>query len=174
MIPLTAPPTCVQLFNKQQLCEFEGGIWYAQPQYSSCCKIYNAGIYNPNVSILPDFQTATRNDIYKLVELTSPDCSAKRTRTLSATSYTRSTRTLLSRRSTTPANNLCQDPPGCPAGLSGVDLDNYNALLASQQATLSSEPPCPGDGNEDKMVNQLDIDNWTYSAGYPKRRVGTT
>ena len=49
-----------------------------------------------------------------------------------------------------------------------MDLDNYNALLASQQATLSSEPPCPGDGNEDKLVNQPDLDNWTYFSGLPE------
>lgn len=48
------------------------------------------------------------------------------------------------------------------AQLSRQDLVNYKKLLASQQDTLSSEPSCPGDGNEDKLVNQADLDNWSY------------
>jgi hypothetical protein len=29
-------------------------------------------------------------------------------------------------------------------------------------ATLKSEPPCPGDGNLDKVVNLADVTNWFY------------
>ncbi len=29
-------------------------------------------------------------------------------------------------------------------------------------ATLGSEPACPGDGNEDKVVNGQDIQAWRY------------
>jgi arylsulfatase A-like enzyme len=156
VVQLSDPPTCVQLFNVPQLCEFEGGIWY--PQYSNCCEVAKSGLY-PKLSILPDAQTATRNDLYKLIARTNPSCSNNSddppVYELYKINEDRDKPAL-----DNPADNLCQGP--CPTGLSGQDLDNYNSLYSSQQATLSSEPPCPGDGNEDKVVDQLDIDDWTY------------
>ena len=89
VVQLSDPPTCVQLFNVKQLCEFEGGIWY--PQYTSCCEVKASGLYPKGLSILPDFQSATRNDVYKLVEITAPSCSSPAA-TPRPTSCTRSTK----------------------------------------------------------------------------------
>lgn len=57
-------------------------------------------------------------------------------------------------------SNLC---PGedCASELKGANLATYNALAASMASTLSSEPSCPGDGNEDKLVNETDVTNWS-------------
>ncbi len=50
----------------------------------------------------------------------------------------------------------------CPSGLSQAELKTYNQLTESMNATLASEPACPGDGNEDKVVNLDDVANWFY------------
>jgi Sulfatase len=154
VIPLTQPATCVQLFNKKQLCNFEGGDWY--PQYSSCCEVQNTHIYGDKLTILPDEQAATRNELYKLVQITAPDCSLGH-------DVTTNELYKINEHPIDPAidkvgNNLCTTSD-C-SNLTGEAKNNYTQLLASQQATLSSEPACPGDGNEDKLVNQTDLDNW--------------
>lgn len=58
---------------------------------------------------------------------------------------------------------LCEGT-ACPAGLKSAQVQIYNQLNASLTATLTSEPPCPGDGNLDKVVNSLDIAAWTFFA----------
>jgi len=50
----------------------------------------------------------------------------------------------------------------CPTGLTPEQTTIYNQLTSSMDATLASEPPCPGDGNEDKVVNGKDISNWEF------------
>ena len=69
-------------------------------------------------------------------------------------------------------DSLCGE--NCPAGLKGANLATYNALATSMSATLTSEPSCTGDGNEDKKVNAKDVLDWFYfrhMMGYP---AGTT
>jgi hypothetical protein len=56
---------------------------------------------------------------------------------------------------------LCQGT-ACPTGLTSEETTIYNQLTSSLNATLSSEPPCPGDGNEDKVVNGQDILAWQF------------
>jgi hypothetical protein len=43
-----------------------------------------------------------------------------------------------------------------------VQQRNYDALVARLAAVLSSQPPCPGDGNIDFVVNQKDLDDWRF------------
>jgi hypothetical protein len=56
--------------------------------------------------------------------------------------------------------SLCGE--NCPAGLKGSNLATFNALANSMNATLMSEPPCVGDGNEDKKVNGKDTVDWAF------------
>jgi hypothetical protein len=56
-------------------------------------------------------------------------------------------------------HSICGE--NCLTGLTGANLATYNAIAASMNATLSSEPECPGDGNEDKLVNETDVTNWS-------------
>ncbi len=154
VIPLTDPPTCVQLFNVKQLCNFEGGIWYSQ--YTSCCAVQQA--LNEPLTILPDEQAATRNDVYKLVQITAPDCSVGHD--VTTNEFYKINELPIDPAIDKKGDNLCT-ASDC-SNLTGEAKDNYNQLLASQQATLASEPACPGDGNEDKLVNQTDLDNWSF------------
>jgi len=44
---------------------------------------------------------------------------------------------------------------------------NYNALSAQLETLLTSQPACPGDGNLDFVVDQEDLDDWSfYSDAY--------
>jgi arylsulfatase A-like enzyme len=163
VIQLTSPPTCAQLFTGASLCNAEGGVWYgsgATQQFSSCCAISSAHLsqYPDGIQILPDFQTATRNEVYKLVQLQVPDCSTNG-QDEPVTEFYSINEDLQNPQLDKSGDSLCAST-GCPDGLSGDALNNFNQLLAAQQATLASEPACPGDGNEDKLVSQLDIQDW--------------
>jgi hypothetical protein len=61
-------------------------------------------------------------------------------------------------------NALCgdEDKPDCPNGLNQEEMANYSSLSTKMDNLLKSEPPCPGDGNEDKVVNGLDIKSWGF------------
>jgi hypothetical protein len=166
VIPLTSPATCVQIFVNQGVCEYEGGDWFgpeAPTEYSSCCAVKNAQLY-PNMQILPDDQTATRNEIYKLIVKHTPDCSNPGGE-VTTTEFFRINEKVpapkLDHDEENKNDNLCSSA-GCPDGLNQNQKMNYFQLLADMQETLNSEPACPGDGNEDKVVNQLDIDTWEY------------
>ena len=72
--------TCVQVFTTQQVCEFEAGTWYVlgadaahggPDGLASCCEV--KAQYASDVDILPDSQTAIRNDHYKIVQRVEPD-----------------------------------------------------------------------------------------------------
>jgi arylsulfatase A-like enzyme len=172
VINLTNPPTCIQLFNRQSICEDEGGTWFGPEKeihFNSCCELEAAHLdqYLNGLQIYPDKQVATRNDKYKLVEITSPSCEAppappERTKD----ELYRINENVPIPRIDWPFLNLCDPILGCPYGLEGEALSNYNQLLASQRATLSSQPDCPGDGNEDGLVNELDINDWSFYVTY--------
>lgn len=174
VLTLTAPPTCIQLFNSRQLCNFEGGDWYGPDDpaggvsYNTCCDVQRAGIYkdqngNPEtLSELPVDQAATRNDQFKLVRKTVTMCGADPS---GDTNVVQTELYPINEDAPLPqidkdGDSLCGE--NCPAGLTGSNLATFNALATSMTATLMSEPPCTGDGNEDKKVNGKDIVDWAF------------
>ncbi len=168
VIPLTSPATCVQVFNEQKICAYEGGTWYgpgAPVQYGSCCAVKNAGIYSSGLNILPDAQVATRNNNFKLVEKKEPDCSSPNAPDLTTTEFYQINEAAPIPKIDKAADDLCSSSEGCPAGLNALQRKNYNQLLATMNATLASEPACPGDGNEDKRVNFRDVVDWSHFLG---------
>jgi Sulfatase len=164
VIPLTSPPTCVQVFNDQGVCEYEGGIWYgpgAPVQYPTCCAVKNAGIYDSTgLQILANAETSTRNQIYKLVTKQVPDCSSPSAPDMTTNEFYEINEAVPIPKIDKDGDNLCS-AAGCPTGLDATQLANYNQLQSILQSTLSSEPACPGDGNEDKRVNGKDIVDWS-------------
>ena len=164
VLSLTKPATCVQIFVNQGVCAYEGGVWYgpgAKKEYSSCCAVKKAQIY-PNMQILPDDQTSTRNDVYKLIVKHTPNC-AKTGQELTTKEFFKINEDVplpkIDHDEKNNDDNLCSKP-GCPHGLNQEQKKNYFVLKADLQETLNSEPPCPGDGNEDKKVNDGDVANW--------------
>jgi len=59
---------------------------------------------------------------------------------------------------------LCSDNTtntnSCPTGLTQDQLTNFNSLSFQMTQLLQSEVACPGDGNEDKVVNGQDLAFW--------------
>ena len=171
VVQLTSPNTCVQLFNTKQLCNFEGGLWYGPDpdggtSYSTCCDVKRA-VYDPKnmpMDTLPVTQAATRNDNFKLVTKQVEICAMAPS--TEDTVQPQNEFYQINEDVPVPAIDkdgtaLCEGA-ACPAGLTSEETEIYNQLTSSMNATLASEPACPGDGNEDKVVNGQDISNWKF------------
>jgi hypothetical protein len=167
VVALTSPPTCLQLFTSQGLCQTEGGDWYgpgAQHEYSSCCAVQAANLpnYPDGIQLLPDAQWAMRDDNYKLVVKAQPNC-VNGDSTL--TEFYRINEDRQDPKIDDFSEALCSNASVttlCPKGLNQDQLDTYNRLQAELQLTLDSEVACPGDGNEDKAVFGMDVQWWQY------------
>lgn len=178
-IHLGAPPpcvlvtggknTCIQLFNLKGICSFEGGTWYGPnpdngTQYNSCCDVERAGVYpSGTLDIYPVAQAATRDDDFKLVRKQVDVCGSS---SADDTVQTQNEFYQINENKIKPAIDkagtaLCEGT-ACPTGLTSDETTIYNKLTSSMNATLGSEPACPGDGNEDKVVNKEDVADWLY------------
>jgi hypothetical protein len=116
------------------------------------------------MQILPDDQTATRNDVYKLIVKHTPDCSNPGQEVTTKEFFKINEDVPVPKIDHDEENNddnLCSKA-GCPHGLNPEQKMNYFQLLADMRKTLNSEPPCPGDGDEDKKVNDRDVANWLH------------
>jgi len=57
----------------------------------------------------------------------------------------------------------------CSLREGGVDVSEtylFDALYAEMQSVLSSEITCPGDGNQDLLVDEQDVENWQFFSGF--------
>jgi arylsulfatase A-like enzyme len=167
VINLTSPPTCVQIFTSQQLCAFEGGTWYGPggtPQFQTCCDVKNALYKDTDLTLLADSQMAARNDSYKLISNQVPNCSTGGDDAV--TEFYQIDEKPINPEIDLPANALCaNDVTGkqpCPGPLNDEQRQNFNALQTQMTNILASQPPCPGDGNEDLLVNNLDLTDWQF------------
>ena len=181
VLDVTTPPTCIQLFPAQSICENEGGIWYGPgtgvtQTFTSCCAVKNANLYPDGLTILPDYQNAIRNDLYKLIQKEQPDCSQQPDKNgvfpdVTLREFYQIDEAEPIPQIDRPGSAKCADTLGangvtqnCPTTLSPPQSSNYNNLLDSMTQLLESEPECPGDGNEDKVVNRKDIHYWKLFA----------
>jgi len=171
VIPLTTPATCVQLFNVKQLCNFEGGQWYGpNPDvgttvYDSCCDVQRGT--NMTFQLVPVSQEATRNDNYKLVRKEVTVCAQApstkdKTDLLNEFYQINEDEDNLTLKIDKQGTALCGETNTCPTGLTTAQAATYTQLYNLIDTTLASEPLCPGDGNLDKVVNLLDVQNWFF------------
>jgi hypothetical protein len=117
------------------------------------------------MKILPDYQSATRNNSYKIVQLTEQNCADPTAKDTVVTEFYKINEHFPIPLIDKEGDDLCGGM-NCEEVLTGDDLKNYHELLQAHNKTLSSEPSCPGDGNEDLKVNQKDIDDWSYFASF--------
>jgi hypothetical protein len=132
------------------------------------------------LTLLPVFQQATRDDSYKLVR--------KQVNVCATPPNTNDTTEILNEfyqineDPVTPkidkaGTALCGESESdkCPMGLTNQQKMIFNKLTAAREDTLTSEPPCPGDGNLDKVVNLADVTNWFYFStnGVPSQTPNT-
>lgn len=157
--------TCVQVFTTQIICEDSDGTWYgagADAEHggpdglTSCCQVKTQ--YDPDVDILPDAQMAIRNDRFKLVQKTVPNCTTNQEDVLTEFYEINQSTPLpkIDRKN----SNLLTSSTLPPQGLNREQSTNFKALYAELQALLNSQPDCPGDGNLDLLVNEKDLQDW--------------
>jgi hypothetical protein len=171
----STPPVCAQLFTSKKLCEFEGGIWYGpggdRGVYPDCCAVKAANLYG-GLELLPDAQYATRNDTYKLVRLKKNLCNGQPDPDAFFNQFYSIDERPIFPKIDNPRGALCDDTAGqasraCPIALTNQEeRDNYSSLSTAMTDILMSQPDCPGDGNEDLVVNQEDLTNWAFYANY--------
>jgi len=156
------PGTCVignqcnTIVTSKSVCDDNNGTWYEG--VTSCCDLPNAS----RLTFTPDLQTAIRNDEFKLVQTKVLNCN---------TGSDDTTLEFFAIDEAVPKPKLdysfanllrtVGDPLG---GLNAHQLANYDELNTAMQEIMASEVPCPGDGNLDKVVDELDIDNWQHFA----------
>src|SRR5262249_49151965 len=159
---ITSFNTCVQLFTFAGLCNAENGVWYGPGNQDypdglkDCCAV-NAAT-GKNYKIYPTAQWAVRDDQYKLVKTRIENCT---------TSQLEDQYEFFTIDDAAPlpqlarANATLLTSPYLPAqGLDKTQLAVFNTLNGKLEKMLKSEPACTGDGNMDKRVDQLDLQDW--------------
>jgi len=161
---------CVQLFTFEGLCNAEGGVWYGpgNPDYPEglpdCCAV-NAATQK-NYSIYPKAQWAMRDDQYKLVKTQIENCTTSQFEE-KYEFFTIDDAAPLPQLDRADANLLTS--PYLPAqGLDKKQLAAFKTLNSKLEKMLASEPECTGDGNMDKRVNQLDLQDWPRSRAWAR------
>ncbi|MGE4335780.1 MAG: sulfatase-like hydrolase/transferase [Pigmentiphaga sp.] len=154
---------CAQIFPQEAVCEDQGGEWYgpngvAGPEgLDSCCAVndYLVARGEAPVDLLSASQKAIRNDDYKLVRIESMSCETGQMATTDEF-YHINEATPIPKLDNAPGNLLIHHT------MTPVQYQNYQALLGELATVENSVVSCPGDGNEDGVVNQQDVENWRY------------
>ncbi|WP_223825403.1 sulfatase-like hydrolase/transferase [Halopseudomonas salina] len=165
---LTDVNICLQLFPQKGLCLSEGGTWYGDDgvvpgqSFSSCCAVntYRENGGEAPFDILAETQRTVRNDRFKVLQLEEPNCAAgDGSLTLRNQLYEINESGSLQGLDNFATQDLLTRP-----ALTSDQQQNYETLLAELDSIVTSEPPCPGDGNLDRVVNQKDLRDWAVFA----------
>ena len=112
-------------------------------------------------------QSAVRNDQFKLVQTIYEDCNATNPNTTSTVydlyEIDQAVQSPYSspKLDTVDANLITsQSPP--TQGLTPEQAKNFKLLERKLNRILASEPECPGDGNNDGVVDMKDVWNWLF------------
>lgn len=173
----TTPGSCTQSPMSKGICEDNGGVWWgagatdpsvpAQRRasgYGSCCEVVQTVYLQSQGSTLlqqmPSTTMALRTERYKLVRngaLTYVP-STNSCQELSTDELYEVDQAVPVPRLDREESNLMRLP------LSAALQQVYADLLARLDAVLRSEPACPGDGNQDGMVDVTDVANAQHIA----------
>lgn len=181
--PCIINSACTQIPMTKSVCEDNSGTWwgagYTDPSvvpnggagYGSCCQV-NQALHRSGqaqVSVLPEFSTAVRDDRYKVIrnstqtyDIASDSCAPVVTNEFYEVDQAVPTPKL-----DNPDRNLLLGP------LSAELQQTYAQLTAKLEELLASQPACPGDGNRDGIVDTEDLANvrglvegWGFSSVY--------
>jgi len=178
--PCTIGGTCTQIPVTPGVCQDNGGIWWGnhstQPNvppggYQYCCQVNMWVTQNqpPNstyYTIQPLSAVAVRNKRYKLVRNFSlkndpayTSCVPMKTDEFYE----------INEAARTPRLKLDRAEAEIPPeGRTAVQKANFKSLNRRLDKVLSSQPPCPGDGNIDGVVNSKDLADWRFFADLAK------
>jgi len=164
--------SCTQIPVSKSVCEDNLGVWWGPGYddasvvdnggagYQSCCQV-NQALFKKGqamIDILPESAATVRNDSYKLVQNTvqAYDSAADTCGTAVSTELYAVDQAKSSPQLEDPAtNNLLARSP-VPAEAQSA----YDELLPKLEAMLAANPDCPGDGNQDGVVDDQDRINW--------------
>ena len=164
---------CTSFFPTAAICTKNAGIWYGpgstQPGVpaeglADCCAVNNylESQGQPPVLIDQTLKTAIRNNQYKLVQLVTPNCQSPGQSITTDEFYQINEDVPVPLLDWEDLNLLSG---GSVDALSPVQKKNYKRLskqLANWSNTVVNE--CPGDGNMDLVVNELDVQGWSQFA----------
>ena len=161
---------CTQIPVSKSVCEDNNGVWWGAgadaPEtegipaegYTYCCQVnaFRDAEGQSLYTINPLVSVGIRNDRYKIVQnqfnaYVSQDQPCVET---TETEFYEIDQAVPNPRLDYEDTNFPLDD------LTDEQQANYDALSAQLQAIRDSVPYCPGDGNSDLAVNQLDIDDW--------------
>lgn len=175
--------SCTQVPISKSVCQDNGGVWWGSGYtdssvianggvgYTSCYQVNQAKYIqagnnmSTQVTILPEKSTAIRNDSYKLIQNYTqtfiPGSTAPAPNSIVSYEFYQVNQAV-------PIPKL--DDPGLliPTPYTGDILQIYNDLYAKLQSLLASEPYCPGDGNNDGVVDAQDLSNWQKIYNYAR------
>ncbi|KYZ86324.1 hypothetical protein A3Q32_17975 [Alcanivorax sp. KX64203] len=163
---IPAANTCVQIFPQEEVCADQGGVWYGPDEhgnggFDSCCAVNDQLISqgeNP-VDIFPRDQRTLRNDHYKLVRISRQDCALDAL--VDSEEFYQIDQAIPSPKLDRADADLLANGEG---DLSDEQAANLTVLRDQLDRLLATATDCPGDGNDDLVVDQTDLDEWTYWA----------
>ncbi len=175
--PCTIGVSCTQIPVTKSVCEDNSGTWWGAghddpmtdgvpPEgFKYCCEVNAFLVANsgdpqgdPPYAITPLTSVGIRNNRYKIVQ-NSLKAYVSQEQPCVDTTMTE----FYEIDEAVPEPKLDEAGTELPLGsLTPVQQRNYDALAARLAALLSSQPPCPGDGNIDFVVNQKDLEDWRF------------
>ncbi|RBP36288.1 sulfatase-like protein [Eoetvoesiella caeni] len=171
--PCVMSTACTVIPTSKSVCEDNLGIYWGKDYtdasvipttppgagYATCADVnqarYNATPRQDHLNLVPESSVAIRNDRYKLVLNTSVDfdpASGGQKKITSEELYEVNQVAPTPLLDTSDRNLL----PAANAQIEAIRKD----LRAKLDDMLASNPPCPGDGNIDGVVNAQDLNNW--------------
>lgn len=187
--PCVTSGSCTQIPVSKSVCEDNAGVWWGEgytdasvinpagnittPNYEMCWQVNQAkskAIPTQSLmTILPETQSAVRNNTYKLVSTTVRDYD-------SGTDDFVLNTTEEFYEINQAADNPKLDKSGdnlMPSSGSWSDTvrSNYDSLLASLNGILASQPACVGDANIDGVVNSEDLSVWESLVSWAKSSI---
>jgi hypothetical protein len=154
---------CVQMFPSKGVCEDQGGTWYGDggaagtPGLASCCAVNQYLVDNGKdpVNLFPETQRAIRNSSFKLVRLQRLDCSTNQLQ--DTDEFYR-----IDETSTLPKLDKSGSDLLALSAMTPEAQRNYQQLSQQMDALLDTNVSCQGDGNNDGVVDQRDLEQWGY------------
>jgi hypothetical protein len=167
---------CTQIPVSKSVCEDNNGVWWGDGLdapitegapaggFTYCCQVNQFVVANNLVDapygITPLVSVGIRNDHYKIVQNMENAYISQEQPCVDMT-----TTEFYEINQDAPIPRLDNEDLMLPLDdLTPVQQANYDELYARLTALRDSVPDCPGDGNIDFVVNQLDIDDWRFYA----------
>ncbi len=170
------PGTCSQTPVSKSVCEDNGGVWWGIGAtngstygggLAECWQVNQviwehegANYATKRVLQSPQTYSAVRNDKYKLVDNQWTDYDVQTNSPVNVVSIEFYQ---INENAPFPLIDRA-DLDLLPKGLNKEQQKNFLILQQRLKAVLASAPPCPGDGNGDGVVNELDVEDYTQIA----------